>query len=110
METSNTMSDLKLLPDVAALSVDDLKAYALKRAERIVRQTPGEPEDAAWDDPEEWTSEAAQLAHAVVLLLRPRRVMCPTCRGHKKLCVDDYLQLTSPCPTCKALGEIEVTL
>ena len=100
--------DLKLLPEVAALSHDELKAYALKRAQRIVRETPGAPEDAAWDDPEEWTTDAAQLAHAVVLLLRPRLVTCPTCRGHKKLCVDDYLQLTSTCPTCRGLGEVEV--
>ncbi|HSX22440.1 MAG TPA: hypothetical protein VLE97_06645 [Gaiellaceae bacterium] len=101
--------DIKLLPEVTALSYEDLKAYARKRAERVARETPGVPEDAAWDDPEEWMTDAAQLAHAVVLLLRPRRVQCPTCRGHKQLCVDDYLQLTAPCPGCRGLGEIEVT-
>jgi len=104
------VSDLKLLPEVASLTHDELKAYALKRAERIVRETPGEPEDVAWCDAEEWMSEAAQLAHAVVLLFRPRLVTCPTCRGHKNLCVDDYLQLTSMCWKCHGKGEIEVTL
>jgi hypothetical protein len=104
------MSDIKLLPEVEALSHDDLKKYAVKRAERIARQTPGSSEDASWDDPEEWTTDAAELAHAVVLLFRPRRVTCPTCRGHKQLCVDDYLQLTSPCPTCGGRGEVEVVL
>jgi hypothetical protein len=102
------VSDLKFLPEVTALTHEELKAYALKRAERIARETPGTPEDAAWCDAEEWMSEAAQLAHAVVLLLRPRTVMCPTCRGHKTLCVDDYLQLTSPCWKCGGLGTIEI--
>ena len=104
------MSDLKLLLEVTSLTHDELKAYALKRAERIARETPGEPEDAAWCDAEEWMTDAAQLAHAVVLLLRPRLVQCPTCHGHKKLCVDDYLQLTSVCWKCNGKGEIEVTL
>ena len=104
------VSDIKLLPEVTALSHEDLKAYAHKRAERIARQTPGSPEDASWDDPEEWTTDAAELAHAVVLLLQPRRVTCPTCHGHKQLCVDDYLQLTSPCWRCGAVGTIEVEL
>ena len=104
------MSDIKLLPEVTALSHENLKAYALKRAERIARNTPGSPEGASWDDPEEWMADAAELAHAVVVLLQPRRVTCPTCRGHKQLCVDDYLQLTSPCPRCGAVGTIEVEL
>jgi hypothetical protein len=104
------VSDLKIMPEVEALSRDELKTYALERAKTIVRNTPGTPEDASWDDPEEWLTEAAQLAHAVVVLLRPRRVTCLTCRGHKQLCVDDYLQLTSPCPTCGGLGDVEVVL
>jgi hypothetical protein len=104
------MSDIKLMPEVTTLSHEELKAYAKKRAERIARETPGTPEDAAWDDPEEWLTDAAQLAHAVVALLRPRSVTCQTCRGHKQLCVDDYLQLTSPCPRCGAVGTIEVEL
>jgi hypothetical protein len=101
--------NIKLLPEVEALSREDLKAYACERAERIARQTPGVPAGAAWDDPEEWQADAAELAHAVVLLLRPYHVECPTCRGHKRLCVDDYLQLTSPCPSCGATGKILVT-
>lgn len=104
------MSDIKLLPEVSTMTHEELKAYALARAERIARETPGTPEDAAWCDAEEWTSEAARLAHAVVLLLRPRPVQCPTCRGHKTLCVDDYLQITSVCWKCHGKGEIEVTL
>jgi hypothetical protein len=104
------VTDIKLLPEVEALTREDLKAYALKRAERIARETPGVPEDAPWCDSEEWTADAAQLAHAVVLLLRPMRVTCPTCRGHKQLCVDDYLQLTAPCPSCRGTGEIEAVL
>lgn len=104
------MSAIKLMPEVEALSHEELKAYARARAETIARTTPGTPEGASWDDPEEWTSTAAELAHAVVVLLRPRRITCPTCQGHKQLCVDDYLQLTSPCWKCGALGEIEVVL
>lgn len=95
------MSDIKLMPEVAALSHEELKAYAKKRAERIARET---------NVSEEWLTDASQLAHAVVALLRPRRVTCPTCHGYKQLCVDDYLQLTSPCPRCGAVGTIEVEL
>lgn len=54
--------DIALLPEVAVLTREDLKAYALKRAERIARETPGVPQDAAWDDPEEWITDAAQRA------------------------------------------------
>lgn len=104
------MSDIKLLPEVTALSHDDLKAYAIKRAEHIARNTPGSPEDASWDDPEEWMADAAELAHAVVVLFRPRSVTCPTCQGHKQICVDDYLQLNSPCPTCGGIGTIKAVL
>ena len=59
------MSDIKLLPEVTTLSHDDLKAYAFKRAERIARETPGEPENEPWDDPEEWQDDAALRALCV---------------------------------------------
>ena len=38
-------------------------------AMRIAEATPMYPVDAAWDDPEEWQSDAAFLAHAVLRLL-----------------------------------------
>ena len=61
------MSDSHLLAEVRALSPEELRAYALSRAEMIVRNTRADCD--SWDDPEEWQSEAAELAHAVVLLL-----------------------------------------
>ncbi len=55
--------DIPLLPEITRLPRVELRAYALKRARRIVRETPGDSD--AWCDPEEWQSEAVELAHAV---------------------------------------------
>lgn len=38
-------------------------------AQRIADATPMYPVDAAWDDPEEWQSNAVYLAHSVLRLL-----------------------------------------
>jgi hypothetical protein len=57
----------RMQPEVTALPRVELRAYALKRARRIVRETPGDSD--AWCDPEEWQSEAIELAHAVARLL-----------------------------------------
>lgn len=59
--------DMKLLPEVAKLLPDELRTYALKRARSIVRETPGDSD--TWCDPEEWESDAVELAHAVVKML-----------------------------------------
>jgi len=58
---------IRLLPEVTELPRVELRAYVLKRARRIVRETPGDSD--AWCDPEEWQSEAIELAHAVTRLL-----------------------------------------
>lgn len=58
------METIEIMPDVAALPVDQLSAYALERAKIIARETQGD----SWDDPEEWLGAAAELAHAVVRL------------------------------------------
>lgn len=59
--------DIRLLPEVTKLPRVELRAYALKRARRIVRETPGDSD--VWCDPEEWQSDAIELAHAVARLL-----------------------------------------
>lgn len=59
--------DIRLLPEVTKLPQSELRAYALTRARRIVRETPGDSD--AWCDPEEWQGEAVELAHAVARLL-----------------------------------------
>ena len=57
----------KLLPEVESQSVEQLRSYIKKRAEKIVNAT---HPDEAWDDPEEWLNEAAELAHAIIALER----------------------------------------
>lgn len=61
------METFRLLPEVTELPRVELRAYALQRARRIVRETPGDSD--AWCDPEEWQSDAVELAHAVARLL-----------------------------------------
>jgi len=45
-----------------------LRAQALEDAQAIARQTPLEPPDASWDDPEDWQENAVRLAHAIRIL------------------------------------------
>lgn len=107
------MSDIKLRLEITALAYEDLKTYARQRAEAIARDAVKRAECIARELPDEGfgkSAEAYELAHAVIQLLSPRLVQCPTCRGHKKLCVDDYLQITSVCWKCHGKGEIKVTL
>ncbi len=56
---------MELLPEVTALKGEELLGYIHKRAVLIVENTQGD----SWDDPEEWSMDAAELAHAVVRLL-----------------------------------------
>lgn len=61
------MSDeLELLEDVLKLNSDTIREYIRERAETIVENTQGD----SWDDPEEWQSEAVELAHAVHRLFK----------------------------------------
>jgi hypothetical protein len=56
-----------LMPEVAEMPLDELRKYALERAETIARATSGD-DGASWDDPEEWQDAAAELAHAFIRL------------------------------------------
>ena len=59
--------EIKLIFEVTNLPRTELRAYALKRALRIVQGTPGDSD--AWCDPEDWEEDAVELAHAVARLL-----------------------------------------
>lgn len=64
---------MKLLPEVVAIPPAELSAYILKRAERIVRNTPGDTD--SWDDPESYQMDAVELAHAVMRAMGPAPVV-----------------------------------
>ncbi len=53
---------LQLMESVLAVREPELEAYIKRRAENIVSNTQGDD----WDDPEDWQSDAVELAHAVV--------------------------------------------
>lgn len=62
-------------------------------------------------DPE--STLAKGTAHATCpgcygsMKLLPRKVQCPTCRGYGKLCVDDYLDISTVCWRCHGAKEID---
>ena len=64
----------ELLEQVEGLAADQLIEYAQQRADRIVRYTQGD----SWDDPEEWQTEAVELAHAFYRMKRDGIVKTPT--------------------------------
>lgn len=59
----------------------------------------------------------SQLANGIVhptcpgclgpLQVLPRKIMCPTCQGHGRLCVSDYLDITTLCWRCHGAREID---
>lgn len=57
---------MKLVDEVELLPVEYLSSYIQKRARIIVEAT----QEDNWDDPEEWTCEAVEMAHALFRMNR----------------------------------------
>ncbi len=52
------------------MDIPDKVVRISENADFIRKNTPVQPPDAEWDDPEEWVVEAAQLAHDIIDLIK----------------------------------------